>query len=54
MTVKVFYKYVVSQSFFEETYTGLTAEQANKIKERYCDNMKNGDYIALFIETDNE
>lgn len=51
-TLKIYYKYRVETSFFEEIYKNLTLEQAYKISERYGNAMKNGDYVALTIKWD--
>ena len=52
MKIKVSYKYKVSESFFGDVYENLTEEQVKQIEKRYSDNMKNGEYVALFIEID--
>lgn len=53
-TIRIYYKYAVKDSFFEEVYEHLTEDQANKIKNRFNDEMKNGDYVAMQIITEKE
>lgn len=54
MSVKIFYKYHVNQSYIIEDYNNLTPEQVQQIEKRYSDNMKNGDYVSLVIIIDKE
>ena len=48
--LKVYYKYQVQQGFFEEVFTAINYDTLKKIKNRFEENFKNGDYVALRIE----
>lgn len=54
MSIKIFYKYHVNQSYIIEDYNNLTPEQIQQIEKRYSDNMKNDDYVSLVMIIDKE
>lgn len=50
--LKIFYKYSGNESWYKESFTNLSLEQMNYIINRFEDEYRKNEYVALHIVKD--